>query len=220
VPLLLFLSLYVVPVFTGVFAEFDLILTDLTETIIGTAELMPALIGGLLLVAFLIPLLLRVIGGRWLFHRVRIAVPVLGKFWNWSGQREFAALLASFLQLRLPLTSAVRHASEIVKDGNIARACPRLIQRLESGEGLSSALSHSMHFDRTLAGLAAWGEKHNALPDALRIAVEVFDDRIEQHAAVVRRLLPPLTMVCVAVLMFFIIAGLMMPLLDLIQFLM
>jgi type II secretory pathway component PulF len=51
----------------------------------------------------------------------------------------------------------------------------------------------------------------------LRIATEVFDDRIIQRTALVRRLLPPLTMVVVAILAFLVVASLMIPLVKLIE---
>jgi type II secretory pathway component PulF len=78
-------------------------------------------------------------------------------------------------------------------------------------------LSHSIHFDRALVSLVAWGESHGLLPEALRISKEVFEDRIEQQASLIRRLLPPVTMVAVGMLVFCVIIGLMMPLVKLIE---
>jgi type IV pilus assembly protein PilC len=217
VPLLLFLSIYVIPMFGEMYEEFELDLPAITFLILQTAEQLPGLIGGLLLLVLVMPIVLRVLGGRWLFHRVRAATPLLGRLWTWSGQREFAGLLASFLDLRLPMTSAVAHTGQMMSDRNVARACQRVSQRLETGQSLSACLSQSIHFDRTLVALVAWGETHGLLPEALRIATEVFDDRVEQQTSLVRRLLPPVTLVAVATLMFFVIVGLMIPLITLIE---
>jgi type II secretory pathway component PulF len=217
VPLLLFLSVWVIPVFGELFRDFELPLPPVTELILQTAEQVPGLVAGLLLVIVLVPLALRVLGGRWLFHRVRSATPVIGRLWMWSGQREFASMLASFLDLRLPMTTAVACTGEIMSDRNVARACRRVIDRLESGEPLSACLNHSIHFDRSLVALVGWGENNGVLPDALRIAADVFDDRTEQHATLLRRVLPPFTLVTVTTLMFFIIVGLVLPLIKLIE---
>ena len=117
---------------------------------------------------------------------------LVGRLWIWSAQREFAALLASFLDLRLPIASAVRHTGEIMSDRNVASACRRVAQRLETAQPLSESLAQSMHFDPSLVAFVAWGERHGLLTDALRIAADVFEDRVEQHASLLHRLLPPI----------------------------
>jgi type II secretory pathway component PulF len=217
VPLALFLCLVVIPMFRDIFAEFQLDLPKVTQLVIQLSRQLPALIGGLALCLVVTPIVLRWVGGRWLFHRVRAALPMFGRLWTAAGQREFAAQLAAFLDLRLPLDSAVTYTGEVLSDRNIARACRSVAARLKSGQSLSDALARSMHFDRSLAALAAWGESHGLLPDALRVAADVFDDQVEQQASFVRRLLPPITLVAVATVMLFVIIGLMVPLLSLIE---
>jgi type II secretory pathway component PulF len=219
VPLLLLLSIYVIPSFGELYREFELELPGVTQLILQTAEQLPALIVGLLVLALAIPIAMRILGGRWLFHRVRAALPMIGKLWVWSSHREFAALLASFLDLRLPLSNAVRHTGEIMSDRNVARACRRLAQRMETTPLLSECMAHSMHFDRSLIAFVAWGERHGVLPDALRIAADVFEDRVEQHTSLVHRLLPPIALVSIASVMFFAIVGLMVPIIELINYL-
>jgi type II secretory pathway component PulF len=217
VPVLLLLSVFVIPMFRELFEEFDLQLPHITKLVVSTSQQLPPLIGALVLLAVAIPLGLRLVGGRWLFHRVRNALPVFGRLWTWAGQREFADVLASFLELRLPLADAVAHTGEILGDRSLARACTSLRERLEAGRTLGESLNQSIHFDRTLSALATWGESHGLLPEALRIATDVFDDQVEQQASFVRRLLPPVTLVVVATLMVSVIIGLMVPLSDLIQ---
>jgi type IV pilus assembly protein PilC len=217
VPIALFLSLFVIPMFGALYRDFDLELPALTEWVLAAAKQLPLLIAALLVVVIGVPLALRFVGGRWVLDRVRSATPLLGRLWLWSGQREFAVCLASFLDLRLPLTDAVLYTSEVLGDRSMSRACRRVHERLQTGQPLSSCLSQSIHFDRTLVGLASWGENHGLLPQALRIATEVFDDRIVQRTALVRRLLPPLTMVVVATLAFIVVASLMVPLVKLIE---
>jgi type II secretory pathway component PulF len=217
VPILLFLSIYVIPEFGDLYEEFEFELPPLTEMILRTSAQLPMLIGGLLLFVVGIPIFLRVVGGRWLFHRVRVALPLLGRLWMWSGQREFAALLASFLNLRLPMAAAMAYTGNVISDRNLGRACARASRRLESGQSLSGCLDSSIHFDRSLVALIAWGERHGLLPEALGVATELFDDQIEQQATLIRRLLPPITMVSVATMMFFVLVALMIPLVRLIE---
>jgi type II secretory pathway component PulF len=217
VPLLLFVSLYVIPMFVEIFNEFSLQLPAVTLFVLATSRQLPGLVAGVVLFLIAIPIALRLFGGRWLFHRVRSATPLIGRLWVWSNQHEFAAMLASFLDLRLPMTSAVAHTGEVASDRNMAGACRRVCQRLQSGQSLSSSLSQSIHFDRTLVSLTAWGEAHNLLPEALRISTEIFEDRIERRASLIQRLLPPITLIAVGILVLSIVVSLMLPLVQMIQ---
>ena len=217
VPLALLLSLYVIPMFGEVFIEFDLELPNVTLFVLAVARQMPLLIVVVLVIVFGLPILLRLVGGRSLVHRVRSAVPLLGRLWMWSGQREFAAMLSSFLDLRLPTSSAITHTGAVLSDRNLARACRHVDQRVQQGQTLSQSLAASIHFDRSLVALVAWGERHGLLPDALRVAAEMFDDRIEQRASWLRRMLPPLTLVTVAALAGLVVGSMMIPLVKLIE---
>jgi type IV pilus assembly protein PilC len=217
VPLTLFLSMYVIPMFSELYEEFDLQLPAITEVLLVTSRQMPLFLAALVLMVVGIPIALRIFGGQWLLHRTRAATPLVGRLWNWSAQREFAAMLASFLTLRVPTASAVANTGQVMSDRNLARACGRLSERVGRGLSLSEGMSQSIHFDRTLVALVAWGEKHHLLPEALSIATEVYEDRIEQYAALMRRVLPTVTLVFVATLMFAVIAGLMIPLIRLIE---
>jgi type IV pilus assembly protein PilC len=217
VPLMLFVSVFVIPMFEDIFREFDLQLPTITLLVLETGKQLPGVIFGLLLFLVGVPILLRLLGGRWVFHRARTATPFVGPLWLWSAQREFAALLASFLDLRLPMTSAVAHTGEVMSDRNLSRACRRVAQRLETGQALSTSLNQSIHFDRSLVTLIGWGEQHGVLPEALRISAEVFDDRIEQHASLIQRLLPPITLIVVGVMIFVVVIALMVPLITLIE---
>ena len=217
VPLALFISIYVIPMFGDLYEEFELDLPIITLWILQTARQVPGTILGLMIFLMGVPLVLRIVGGRWIFHRVRSAVPLFGRLWLWSGQRDFASMLASFLELRLPLSDAVGHTGEVLRDRNVGSACRRVRDRLENGESLNASLVQSIHFDRSLVALVAWGEQHGLLREALDIATEIFDDRIEQRALLIQRLLPPVTLIVVATLMFFTIIGLMLPLVKLIE---
>jgi type IV pilus assembly protein PilC len=217
VPISLFLCFFVVPMFAEMYEEFDLDLPPMTEVILQTAEQLPGVIAGLLLVVVAVPAVLRLLGGRWLFHRFRAAIPLLGRLWTWSSQREFAALLASFLDQRLPLLRAVECTGHLMSDRNVARSCQRVCERLEAGEPFGASLGQSINFDRTLTAMAEWGEAYGLLPDALRIAASVFEDRIEQQLAFVRRLMPPAALIAVGALAIFFVIGLFIPLVDLIQ---
>ena len=215
IPLALFASLHIIPEIAAIYEEFDLELPVMTEWVLQTAEQVPEMIAGMVIFAIGLPLLWRIVGGRWLFHRVRSAIPVFGRLWMWSAQRDFASILASFIDLRLPLAEAVGYTGDVLLDRNMGSACRRARGRLDAGQTLSASLAQSIHFEQSLVALVAWGERYGLLTEALGIASEVFEERIDQRAKFIQRLLPPLMLIVVGTVMFFTIIGLVVPLVGL-----
>jgi type IV pilus assembly protein PilC len=214
VPILLLISYYIIPMFADIYEDLDFDLPAPTLLILQTGQQVPGLIVGVLLALLAVPVALRILGGRWLFHRFRAATPIFGTLWAWSGQREYAAMLASFLELRLPLSRAVECTSELIDDRNVARSCRRVVERLEEGESLGASMNRSISFDRTLASMAAWGETYGLLPDSLRIAADVFEDRIDQHLSLIRRLISPAALIVIGGFVIFVVVGLFLPLIQ------
>jgi len=216
-PIALLFSEVVVPMFGGIFGDFDLELPRATEMVLVGARLTPLVIILLLAIPIGTAIALRLFGGRWLLHRVRGATPLLGHMWTWSGQREFATMLATFLEFRVPQAEGLSLTGEVLKDQNMARACAEASRKSRMGQPLAPCLIESIHFDRSLVSLVAWGEQHGVLPETLRLASDVFEDRIEQYGAMLRRLIPPATMVIVATFVLFAVVGLFLPLIKLIE---
>jgi type II secretory pathway component PulF len=215
-PIALLFSEFVIPMFGNLFDDFDLELPMLSELVVAAGQMLPVLLITLLAIPIGIVVALRLFGGRWLLHRVRGATPLLGRLWMWSGQREFAATLASFLDLRLPLGECLSLTGTVLYDRNMARASEDVSHKSRLGSPLAVCLNESIHFDRSLVALVAWGEQHDALPDTLRLAGEIYEDRIEQYGSMLRRLIPPATLVIVATLVLFAVMGLFLPLVNLI----
>ena len=137
--------------------------------------------------------------------------------WTWAAQQEFAGILATFVEMRIPLNEAIGYMANLVSDRNLGRACQSLDERLGAGNTLSECMADSIHFDRVLTALVRWGEDHDLLPEALREANMFFADRIEQHASLVRRLSAPVTMVVVALGVLLVVLALFLPLVKLIE---
>ena len=167
VPLLLFLSLYVIPMFGEMFVEFDLDLPTMTELVLQTAKQLPMLIAGLLVFVMGIPIVLRIVGGRWLFHRVLAPRCPPGTAVDVVRSTRVCRAAGVVSQSAFADDRCRRLHGRRDQRSEFARACRRVTQRLETGEPLSGCLNRSIHFDRTLVALVAWGEQHGLLPEAL-----------------------------------------------------
>lgn len=218
IPVLLILSLYVAPTFEELYREFDLSLPEATLIAFRTTRVAPFALAAILVAPAGVALLLSLVGGHWLLHRLRGAVPVFGPLWTWAGQNEFASLLGVLIAARLPLGEALQAVSLAVSDRNVARACPDLANAIENGTPLAEALDRSMHFDRTLPPLVAWGEEHGLLEDALPIVSRVLRARLESYAAMLRRIVPVVSLAMIAAFIAGVaVIGFLLPLMNLIS---
>jgi type II secretory pathway component PulF len=75
-------------------------------------------------------------------------------------------------------------------------------------------MGESLHFDRALTGLVAWGEANNALPGAMRQAIANFEKEVELQVIMLRRILPPLLFIAVAIIVFTFVVTLTIPLVN------
>jgi type II secretory pathway component PulF len=127
-------------------------------------------------------------------------------------------LLGILVAARLPLERAVEATSQALADRNVARACPHLVHAVTSGTPLAEALDRSMHFDRMIPPMVAWGEQHGLLEDALVIASGVLRERLEGYAVMLRRVIPVISLAIIAAFIAGVaVVGFLLPLLNLVS---
>ena len=131
--LLLFMSVVVIPEFVDTCYDFELDLPVITQVVIA----LPAVITNILAVLLAIGLASFVLGrmtlGKWFTHRIRTAVPLLGRAWQWAGQHEFATLMAALTREKIPITEALDCTAGLLRDRNVARAARRARTECEKG---------------------------------------------------------------------------------------
>lgn len=206
------LCLTVIPEFREMFIDWDLELPIVTEAIFKFADLAPWIAGGALSLVVLAWVLGRIPGANRIVHWLRTGIPFAGQLWIWNAQHDFASMMAELVGARLPLHDALRCTSESLHDRNVARAARIVARKCEAGVALSQGLAESLHFDRALSGLTAWGEANDALPAALRQAAEHYEQEIDQHATFLRRVAPPILYVSVLSVVFLFVFAMFVPL--------
>ena len=207
----------VLPEFREMFVDWDLELPIVTLALFNFADIAPRMtaIAGVSLV--LLALLSRIPGANRIVHWLRTGIPFAGQLWIWSAQHEFASMMAELIGARLPLHDAICCTSESLRDRNLARSARIVSRKCEEGVSLSQALAESIHFDRALAGLTAWGEANNSLPAALRQAARHYEQEIDQYALFLQRVAPPILYVSVLSIVSLFVFAMFVPLTSMIN---
>jgi general secretion pathway protein F len=210
-------------VYANIFREFKMKLPQLTEIMIFVAEnaltivVLPALV---LIIAFLV--------ARWLFNaspagratwaRLIYALPLVGTLIRSARLAAFTDLLAILVEQAVPLPEALRLAAAASSDPILAAGCLRIEEGLRQGQPLGAALHQQRLVPELVVWMIGFGEKQGTLGAALRQAAEVYRRRAEDRATLLRTILPPFLILCLAgTLGLLFIFGLMQPMMSLME---
>jgi type II secretory pathway component PulF len=213
-----FVSVLLVPQFEGIFRDFGIPLPGATIAVLeiasGVRAILPTL--ALLMVGLFLlwgagPILLPPGTMRSLAARV----PIVGRVWRWTSLAEFCHLLGLLVENRLPLSESLRLTGEGVVDSDVTVTCQKMARDVESGRDLAQAMSRCWLFPAELPRLVSWSEQQGSLPEVLHMAGEMFAARASAHSTFAGALIGVLAVLLILWGMFTVVAGLMLPLIIL-----
>jgi type II secretory pathway component PulF len=214
-----FFGLVLVPAFTKIFRDFDADLPSITYMFIDATS--PLVMGWLLaMVGFLIAAALFLASLRtraaWAQDLCN-SVPVIGPLWRWGRLAEYSQLIGLLLDQEVPLPQALRLTAEGLGDPYLAQGCQRLARLVESGRSLGESLPQVRQFPASLRPVVQWGQQVPALPTAFRAAAEMYGGRVHVQSTFLEVIALPLVLVIVLASVGFLVIGLLLPLVCLIQ---
>jgi type II secretory pathway component PulF len=150
-------------------------------------------------------------------QRMLYQAPLLGPQWRWTGIAQFARLSAMLVDCELPLPIALQLAGDGVGDAEIADAARQLAHEIEAGQLLTESATRHSRFPAAVTQSLRWGENTQSLAESLRLAAEMCEGRAMIDSEFVFRVAPPFTMIFILAVLGFIVTGLFMPLMKLIN---
>jgi general secretion pathway protein F len=144
-------------------------------------------------------------------------IPLLGPLRRWTSLTKFSHLLALLLESRMPLTTALPLAGEGVRDADLAATGRAIARDLEAGGALIPAIVRWRLLPRGFTRILAWAEGHQALPEALHMAGEMFEARARAQAAFVGIFCLVVAVVSLILGVGFLVVALYLPLFQLIS---
>jgi type II secretory pathway component PulF len=220
----LFLMLDIVPIFGKMFDEFELDVPAPTWGLIRVSDACVALtlgeqkwlLFGVVLMTVMALLLIRFVAGSGGWRRFLGTSPLFGPIVTWSGAAAFAQMLGVLLDYDIPLPRALELTSDAVRDGNVREACRRMAVGVADGQSMAHLLEEGRHLPATLVPFVRSGEQHGDLAGALKLASQVFIERIGLRASLISSISPPIIFVFVGIGIAFCVISLFMPLITLI----
>ncbi|MCU0676630.1 MAG: type II secretion system inner membrane protein GspF [Myxococcota bacterium] len=212
----------VVPKVTSIFQDFNQSLPWYTELLIWSSDV----ISGYWWLIFML-----IGGGIWYFRRWRateegrkkwdrfeLKIPLFGQLFLMVAVARFARTLSTLLTSGVPVLRAMEITRNVLGNTELMRVVDEARNSVREGEGLAKPLRASKRFPPIVTHMIAIGEKSGQLEEMLEHVALAYDQQVEVRVAAMTSLLEPLIIVVMGGVSGGIAFSILMPLLQINEF--
>ena len=216
-----FLLTYVVPQVAQVFSSNQQALPWLTTFMLGLSALVQALwlwvLFLVLLGVWLLRLALRQSDFRQRFDTAWLQLPLIGRLSRGYNAARFASTLAMLAAAGVPILKALQAASDTLSTAAMRRDAQEAYAMVREGAPLASALAQHARFPRLLVMFARLGEQTGTLPTMLQRTAQQLGEEVQRRAMQLATILEPLLIVVMGAVVMLIVLAVMLPIIQLNQ---
>ena len=220
--IVMFLVGYVVPQVANVFAGTKRALPFLTVAMLAMSDLVRsygwALLGTLILIAFGARISLRNEAFREKFDAATLTIPVVGRLARDYNAARFASTLAMLAGAGLPILKALQAAAETLSNRAMRADALDALLLVREGAPLASALAQKKRFPGLVSMFARLGEQTGQLPVMLQRAAAQLSNEVQRRAMALATILEPLLIVAMGLVVMLIVLAVLLPIIQLNQF--
>ena len=220
VGLVVLLMTYVIPNFTGFYAQMGAELPLPTRIVITVAntvhdDFLPilAVIAG---AVWGLRLWTRTPRGRRIVDRLKLKIPIIGRLSHMFALSQFTRSLGVMLAGGLPMVPALETASTSVNNAHISERFLRCVPEVREGQSLSDSLERTGLAPKLAVAMMRVGESTGALAEMLTNTSEFIDEEIDFLLNRVVTLLEPAVLVFMGVVVAGLLLAVYYPLLTLV----
>ena len=211
-----YLVAYVIPQFAKLYHDLGTPLPPLTQFLITlvTGYGIWILAFAVLVILSLLFLLLwsRTQSGGIAVDRLKLKVPALGDVWIKFQMAQFTRILATLLRGGTPLVAALETASNAMSSRLLSGSIEGAAKRVSNGDSLHLSLSETHLVPELALEMIEVGEASGALAPMLASVAQFYDEETNLKAGVLISAIEPAVLIGMAILVFFILLALYLPL--------
>ena len=220
--IVVFLLAYVVPQVAQVFTSTQRSLPWLTVVMLALSSWVQALWLWLLVAGamgfLLLKLALRQAEFREQFDAAWLRLPLLGRLSLGYNAARFAGTLALLVGAGVPMLKALQTAAQTLSNTALRANAMQAIELVREGAPLASALSQNKRLPGLLSMFARLGEQTGQLPHMLQHAAKHLSEEVQHRALQLATILEPLLIVTMGAVVMLIVLAVMLPIIQLNQF--
>ncbi|RRD57745.1 type II secretion system protein GspF [Comamonadaceae bacterium OH2545_COT-014] len=219
--IVIFLVSYVVPQVATVFAGTQRALPWLTVAMLAISDFVRGwggwLLGALIVLTLAVRLALRRPAFRQRFDAAWLRLPLAGRLARGYNAARFASTLAMLAGAGVPILRALQAAAETLNNQAMRADAEDALVLVREGAPLASALAQKKRFPGLLPMFARLGEQTGELPVMLQRAANQLSAEVQRRAMQLATVLEPLLIVAMGVVVMLIVLAVMLPIIQLNQ---
>ncbi|WP_310625902.1 type II secretion system inner membrane protein GspF [Limnohabitans sp.] len=219
--IVLFLLAYVVPQVAQVFGSNQQKLPALTSVMLALSSFVQDfwLWGVLLIAAFAAGAraALKQTEMRLRFDAAWLQLPLMGRLARGYNAARFASTLAMLAGAGVPILKSLQAAADTLSNTALKRDAQDALVLVREGAPLASALAQHPRFPRLLVMFARLGEQTGTLPTMLQRAATQLSEEVQRRALQLATILEPLLIVAMGAMVMLIVLAVMLPIIQLNQ---
>lgn len=198
---LMFLLVWVVPLFSGLFQEFGESLPWLTQMVMGLADMIreQALVllglGGMLGIG--IRMMVANAKSRRVLDGILLRLPLVGEIFRKSAVVRFARTLGFLVRRGVPLLTGLSVAAMVTGNSVMEHGLHRVTREVQDGRPLSDTLRASGLFPPMVTQMIKVGESTGSLDTMLEKIADLFEQEVDRVVATLTSVLEPCVIVVV-----------------------
>jgi general secretion pathway protein F len=220
--IVIFLVSYVVPQVASVFAGSKRALPFLTIAMLAISSFIRSW-GWLLLIVLVLlsiaaRMALRLESVRERFDAAWLELPLVGRLARGYNAARFSGTLAMLALAGVPILRSLQTAAMTLNNRALRSDALQALIQVREGATLASALSQRQRFPSLLAMFARLGEQTGQLPKMLDHAAKQLSNDVQRRAMALATILEPLLIVVMGVVVLMIVLAVLLPIIQMNQF--
>jgi general secretion pathway protein F len=219
--IVIFLVTSVVPQVAGVFAGTKRQLPMLTVAMLNLSDFVRHwgwLVLGLAVAGlWAFRMALRQTAFRLQFDATFLRLPLIGRLARGYNSARFASTLAMLTAAGVPILKALQAAADTLSNQALRADALEALVRVREGAPLGNALAQHARFPGLLSMFAKLGEQTGQLPVMLQRAAQQLSSEVQRRAMALATVLEPLLIVAMGGMVMLIVLAVLMPIMELNQ---
>ena len=214
----IFLMSYVVPRITQILKDRGQPLPFITELLMTASDftkaywiyvLLAMVIGG-----FFLKSLIGTDAGRLKFDSMLLRLPIFGTLFSKQAISRFALTFSTLLKSGLPALDSLKIVALVVNNAKLTQVINNIHARIIEGADIATPIRKSKVFPPMVGYMVSVGEQSGQLEEILDRIAESYEEELDLSIQRLTSLIEPIIIILLAVVGGFIIAAVLLPLLD------
>ncbi|ACB85668.1 type II secretion system F family protein [Natranaerobius thermophilus] len=216
-----FLVTYVLPEFAGIFAGMDVELPLLTEIMLFTGKALRANIQWLLIILIVLSLagyyLLNTDGGKYLYDKAKLTLPVLGGVSKKVIIARFSRILTTLIGSGITLMDALGLVKKTIGNKLMEKVLDEAVDNIEQGQTMSKPFEESELFPPLVSKMMSVGEETGAIEEMMDKVADFYEQESSYTLDRLSALIEPVMILILMVVVAVIVLAVVLPMVEMWQ---